>query len=363
MRLITKGTMNSKIVLAFFAGAVLASGIVYMAVRNEPMAKPARVASAPVKPIYISPDPAVTPEPPTNPSAERAVIPPAETRELPGESSLDRPARKARAEKVIPEQAKRDKPSPLSPPQQHAQVAQVTRPDQPAGRPDAPPLKEPINKERPINDANVGAPPASPTAAQPPLAPVPEAPKETAPPPPETPQPHTVTIAAGTILPVRIGETIRADHNQPGDTFLATLDRPLIVDGFVIAERGARVEGRIVEAEVAGRVKGLSHLAIELVKLSTADGQHVRIRTASFAKESESSVGTDAAKIGIGAAIGAAIGGIAGGGKGAGVGAGVGGAAGAGDVLLTRGKAAVIPVETRLSFRLQEPVTLTERLQ
>ena len=44
--------MNSKIVLAFFAGAVLASGIVYMAVRNEPVAKPARLASAPVKPIY-----------------------------------------------------------------------------------------------------------------------------------------------------------------------------------------------------------------------------------------------------------------------------------------------------------------------
>ena len=50
--------MNSKIVLAFFAGAVLASGIVYMAVRNEPVAQPARLASTPVKPIYISPEPA-----------------------------------------------------------------------------------------------------------------------------------------------------------------------------------------------------------------------------------------------------------------------------------------------------------------
>jgi hypothetical protein len=292
------------------------------------------------------------------PPAER----PAQPSDLPGEPPMDRKPRKSKPEPVNPEpvkpvQIKHDKPSPMAPPHRKEEVAQVVRPEQ------TPPLKEPINKERPINDANPGPPPASTAPAAPPA---PEPPKETAPslpPPPEAPQPHTVTITAGTILPVRIGETITADHNQPGDTFLATLDKPLVVDGFVIAERGARLEGRIVEAELAGRVKGLSHLTVELVKLSTADGQHVRIRTASFQQESQSSVGTDAAKVGIGAAIGAAIGGLAGGGKGAGIGAGVGGAAGAGDVLLTRGKAAKIPVETRISFHLQEPVTITERLQ
>ena len=71
---------------------------------------------------------------------------------------------------------------------------------------------------------------------------------------------------------------------------------------------------------------------------------------------------SNAAKIGVGAAIGAAIGAIAGGGKGAAVGAGVGGAAGTGDVLMSRGKPVEIPVETRLSFRLSEPITITERL-
>jgi hypothetical protein len=353
--------MNSKILLAFLAGAVLASGIVYMAVRNERVATPARLASTPVKPIYINPEPAQ--ESPGKPTAE--------AKELPGEPPMEQPIRKSQPEKIRPEKVQREKPSPISPPRKD-QVAQVTRPELPPARTEAPPMKEPINKERPINDANIAPPPAS---TQPPSQPAPSQPGPPAPPlpasepppappsQPETAQPHTVTITAGTILPVRIGETITADHNQPGDTFLATLDKPLIVDGFVIAERGARLEGRIVEAQAAGRVKGLSHLAVELVKLSTADGQHVRIRTASFQKEGQSSVGSDAAKIGIGAAIGAAIGGMAGGGKGAGIGAGVGGAAGAGDVLLTRGKGATIPVETRISFRLQEPVTITERLQ
>jgi hypothetical protein len=79
-------------------------------------------------------------------------------------------------------------------------------------------------------------------------------------------------------------------------------------------------------------------------------------------KDGGSSAASDAAKIGAGAAIGAAIGAIAGGGKGAAIGAGAGGAAGAGTVLLTRGRSAEIPVETRITFRVQDPVTITERL-
>jgi hypothetical protein len=172
-----------------------------------------------------------------------------------------------------------------------------------------------------------------------------------------------VTLAAGTQLSVRIGETLSTQRNKPGDTFLATLAEPLTIDDFVIAERGSRCEGRVVEADAGGRVKGVARIGVELTGIHTSDGQKVRIRTASFAKEAQSSRREDAAKVGGGAALGAIIGAIAGGGKGAGIGAAAGGAAGAGDVVLTRGKPAEIPVETRVSFRVQEPVTITERLQ
>jgi hypothetical protein len=141
------------------------------------------------------------------------------------------------------------------------------------------------------------------------------------------------------------------------------LDQPLVADGFVIAERGARLEGRIVSAQRAGRVTGLSDLSIELVQLKTSDGQHVPIETQTFVKHGETSKGQDAAKIGAVAAIGAVIGAVAGGGKGAAIGAGAGGAAGAGTVMGTRGKAAILPPETKISFRLRNSVTLTERQQ
>jgi hypothetical protein len=147
-----------------------------------------------------------------------------------------------------------------------------------------------------------------------------------------------------------------------GDTFLATLTQPLVVDGWVIAERGSRLEGRVVDTEQAGRVKGVAHLRISIVRLATSDGQYIRIRTEPFVKDGPTSTGTDAAKIGAGAAIGAIVGAIAGGAKGAAIGAGAGGAAGAGDVLLTRGKPAEIKVETRVSFRVIDSVTITEKL-
>jgi hypothetical protein len=244
-------------------------------------------------------------------------------------------------------------------------------------------MPPPIRREKPVAIAKYDPPPAP--RAEPPQTPQP-APQtaELAPPPPappapvenvpplqnvslpapttETRVPNTVTLAAGTLLPVRIGENLSSARNQPGDTFLATLTQPLVIDGWVIAERGARLEGRVVDATQAGRVKGASHLGVSLVRLSTADGQNIRIRTEPYARDGASSSGTDAAKIGGGAAIGAIIGAIAGGGKGAAVGAGAGGAVGAGDVMLTRGKPAEIRVETRVSFKVLDSVTITERL-
>lgn len=197
--------------------------------------------------------------------------------------------------------------------------------------------QEPINKTRPYNDAR----PADPQ---------------------EQRAANHVILLAGTVLPVRIGETLSAAHNQKGDTFLATLDQPLVIDGFIIAERGARVEGRIVELDPPGRGPGKSRLDIQLVRLSTADGQYINIRTEPFHKETASDNGKDVAAVAAGAAIGAAIGGAAGSGKGAGIGAAAGGAAGLASVLLTRGRPLEIPVETRIAFRMAEAVTITERL-
>lgn len=201
------------------------------------------------------------------------------------------------------------------------------------------------------------APPPAPVSA-----PAPEPVQATPPPAPVAdPEPsHTVTLNTGMLIPVRLVDGLSSDRNQKGDTFTATLDKELVVDGWVIAERGARVEGRVVAADSGSRTRGNAALAVELTSLHTSDGQKVAIQTDSFERHSGTDHGTDAAKVGGGAIIGAVIGGIAGGGKGAAIGAGAGAGVGAGDVMLTR-KPATLPTETRINFRLRAPLTLTEK--
>jgi len=177
---------------------------------------------------------------------------------------------------------------------------------------------------------------------------------------PEAETPHKVTLNAGMLIPVRLVDGLSSDRNVPGDTFTGTLDRELVKDGFIIAERGARVEGRVVASDRGTRVKGDAAISVELTRLHTSDGQNVSIQTDSFERRSTANHGTDAAKVGGGAALGAIIGALAGGGKGAAIGAGAGGGIGAGDVLLTR-KPATMPSEMRIRFRLRTPITLTEK--
>jgi hypothetical protein len=171
-----------------------------------------------------------------------------------------------------------------------------------------------------------------------------------------------VTLNAGLLLPVRLVDGLSSERNAPGDTFAATLDKELVAGGFVIAERGARVEGRVLAVDRA-KARAAAALAVELTALHTSDGQTVTIQTEGYFKHADPSQLNSTTKIVGGAAIGAVIGAIAAGGKGAAIGAGIGGGAGAGDALLARGKPVELSSETPITFKLKSPVPLTEKLQ
>lgn len=201
---------------------------------------------------------------------------------------------------------------------------------------------------------------AKPPAAKPPAG-KPQAAPSTASSQPVPAPPRTATLAVGTALKVRTTTTLSTKTQQTGDTFTATLEEPLVQGDWVIATKGATLEGKIVEADKGGRVKGVASLAIALHHLKTADGQTVDLSTKNVSVEAQSTKGKDATKIAIGTGIGAAIGAIAGGKKGAAIGAGTGAGAGTAVVLSTRGDAAEIGSETVLNFELSAPVTVTEK--
>jgi len=178
------------------------------------------------------------------------------------------------------------------------------------------------------------------------------------------PPPPQLTIRPGTFITVRVNQPLSSDHSQPGDTFTATLTRPVVVDGVVVAERGETIAGRVGEARKAGRVEGVSRLAVQLTELTLVDGQQAPIQTQLIGRTGGTSVGRDVGAVAATTGLGAAVGAAADWGRGAAIGAGAGAAVGLIGVLLTRGHETVIYPETELSFRLDAPVTIsTERAQ
>ena len=170
--------------------------------------------------------------------------------------------------------------------------------------------------------------------------------------------PH-LTIKPGTYVTVRMNQWLSSDRNQQGDTFTATLDQPLVVDGFVVAQRGQTVYGRVSEAQKAGRVEGTSRLGVQLTQLSLVDGDQAPVQSQMIDRKGPTSVGRDAAAIGGTTAVGAAIGAGVDWGRGAAIGAGAGAAAGILGVLLTRGRPTVIYPESVLTFQITAPVDVS----
>ncbi len=206
---------------------------------------------------------------------------------------------------------------------------------------------------------NPGSAPANPAAA--PGAALTDAPGSGSAAPTPAPTPHVFTLAAGAPISVYTARTLSTKTDKDGERFVGSLARPIVDGDWVVARKGAQVEGVIVNSDPGGRVKGRASMTVQLRSLQLADGRTIDLSSTSYTKVAKGTKKKDAMKIGIGAGVGAAIGAIAGGGKGAAIGAGAGGGAGTGYVLATRGDPAVIPGESQLTFRLKAPVTVTKR--
>lgn len=171
--------------------------------------------------------------------------------------------------------------------------------------------------------------------------------------------PSTLLLPAGTTLSVRLTQGLSTNTNKQGDTFTATLEQPVVVDGWVVARYGQTVQGRVDMVKKGGRVKGVSQMGINLTELTLVNGQQMPIHSQLVDTSAGASKGRDAAAVGTTTGIGAMIGAIAGEGEGAGIGAAAGAAAGIAGVLLTRGRPTVLPPETLLNFRLESSVNIS----
>ena len=169
--------------------------------------------------------------------------------------------------------------------------------------------------------------------------------------------PAQIMLPEGTNFVVRMIDAVDSDKVTVGQNYSAALDEPVAIDGQTAIPRGADVVVKLVNAKDAGKFTGRAELTLALWTVKV-NGKEVDVNTQTITRQGDSRgqrTGTMAAG---GAIVGAVIGGIAGGGKGAAIGAGAGGAAGAGAEAATKGPRVKIPAETRLTFVLDNAVSL-----
>jgi BON domain len=240
-------------------------------------------------------------------------------------------------------------------PVQAAEAAPPAEEPKPAPSAPAPPAKR--HHARKQEQASADSSATSAASAAPPPPPVPAPAPSTPPPPPPPPPPQKVNIPSGTALAVRLVDPIDSEKNQVGDTFHATLNNPLTIDGQVVVPSGSEVIGHLADVKSAGKFAGQSQVVLQLDSLASG-GQTYNIQTDQYKKEGSSRGKNTAEKVGAGAGIGALIGALAGGGKGAAIGAAAGGGLGGGVQAATKGQQIKLASETVLNFTLQAPVTV-----
>jgi hypothetical protein len=176
-------------------------------------------------------------------------------------------------------------------------------------------------------------------------------------------QEKSVTIPAGALLQIRLGDSISTKTAKVDDHFRGTLATPVYAGGFIAVPQGTAVVGRVSAAKQPGHFVAPAELSLELTAISmpspAGEGQELGIITEQLSSNGNGRGANTVAKTGGGAAAGAVIGALAGGGEGAAIGAASGGGLGLGSNAITRGGQIELKPESLLRFKTAAPITAT----
>jgi hypothetical protein len=171
---------------------------------------------------------------------------------------------------------------------------------------------------------------------------------------------RSILIDAGTVLDVALDQTVGSKTNSEGDHFSASLASPIVEGDRVLLPGGTKVDGSVTVAHSAGRFKGHAALGLALDSI-TVSGTAYPIQATSVERAGKGRGKRTGVGAGGGAVLGLLVGGLAGGGKGAAIGAAAGAGAGAAGAAYTGNRDITFPAETRLSFKLTQPLSIAPK--
>jgi hypothetical protein len=166
---------------------------------------------------------------------------------------------------------------------------------------------------------------------------------------------NSITLPTGTTITVKLGQAVGSKISNNGDSFTASIARPVELDGKTVVPAGSEASGHVIEAVPQGRFKGRAVLWLVLDSVTINDNKY-DVASTTISRSLKGKGKRTATLIGGGAGGGALIGGLAGGGKGALIGAALGAGAGTAGAAYTGNKEIVLPAESALSFKLTKPL-------
>src|SRR5271154_1018534 len=208
--------------------------------------------------------------------------------------------------------------------------------------------------------------------AQTPSIPAPPAAVPPPPPPPTVESAKaTLTIPAGTRIPLSLKQAISTKTAKDGDPVYAETAFPFVVNDKVVVPSGTYIQGKIERAQRGGHVKGRAEVLIHFTSMIYPNGYTVMLGGSventpgaekTSMKDSEGTIredsdaGKKAKEAAGGATTGAVIGAVTNGAKGAGIGAGIGGVAGLAVGMLSRGADVRLEPGTSIEMEIQREV-------
>ena len=179
------------------------------------------------------------------------------------------------------------------------------------------------------------------------------------------------SVAANTIIRVRMNDNISSKNASVGDQFTTTVVDPVYVGGIEVVPGASIVTGRVTSVKRAARKSKAGTLGVEFISIKTPEDRVYPISGA-LTSVDDNEVNTDneggvkgrsskkrnVVFIGGGATGGALIGAIAGGGSGAAIGAAVGAGLGVAGSYFSKGKEAEVKPGTEFGVILNRGVSM-----
>ena len=179
---------------------------------------------------------------------------------------------------------------------------------------------------------------------------------------------HSIEIPAGTTFDIAMVTPVDTRTSVVGDKIEGTLVAPIVIDGKMVANEGAKVSGEVSDIQKASRHKGeddRAFIAMSFNSIETVDGSKALHATVNNAEGKMVAKGTstrDKLMVAGGAVAGAITGKVAGGStKSTIIGAVAGAAAGTGAMLMVKGHELEIEQGAKVSLRVDKPILVVER--